>query len=213
MAAAAALADPVRRDLYRFLARHGSPATRDEVAAATGMSRRAAAFHLDTLLDAGALRVSYARPPGRNGPGAGRPAKRYAVAGDLAVSIPDRRYENAARMLMAAVEEAGAKSVATRIAEQRGKALGRDVAPAEPDPDRALEVALAVLARQGYDPVRSEGAVLPRNCPFDALARNGELVCEMNRHYVAGLAESLGLRARDVRDAGCCAGIVADSFD
>jgi predicted ArsR family transcriptional regulator len=52
-----------------------------------------AAYHLDKLADAGLLVTSYARPAGRGGPGAGRPAKRYVRAQqELSVSVPPRDY-------------------------------------------------------------------------------------------------------------------------
>ena len=63
--AVAALADPVRRDLYRLAAEQAIG--RDEAADALGIPRTTAAFHLDKLADAGVLTVSYARRSGRTG--------------------------------------------------------------------------------------------------------------------------------------------------
>src|SRR5437870_3947726 len=93
------LAEPTRRQVFEACRTAEAPLTRDDVASATGISRRLAAFHLDVLADAGLLTVDYARPEGRTGPGAGRPAKRYA-AGSIALelTIPARRYELAARV-------------------------------------------------------------------------------------------------------------------
>jgi predicted ArsR family transcriptional regulator len=56
------------------------PVGRDAVAARVGVGRTLAAFHLDKLAAAGLLTISFARPPGRTGPGAGRPAKLYRRA-------------------------------------------------------------------------------------------------------------------------------------
>ncbi|HEU5110747.1 MAG TPA: winged helix-turn-helix domain-containing protein, partial [Micromonosporaceae bacterium] len=74
------LADPVRRSAYRAVADATAPVGRDDVAAALGIGRTLAAHHLDRLVDAGLLAVSYARRTGRTGPGAGRPAKLYSRA-------------------------------------------------------------------------------------------------------------------------------------
>lgn len=87
------LDEPTRRSVYQAV-RRSPPASRAQVADVVGISVSLAAFHLDTLVDAGLLRASYARPPGRGGPGAGRPAKWYRPS-DVAieVSAPPRRYD------------------------------------------------------------------------------------------------------------------------
>src|SRR6516225_117313 len=57
--AIAALDDDLRRGMYAFIRAARRPVTRDEAAAAVGISRKLAAFHLDKLVDAGALRARY----------------------------------------------------------------------------------------------------------------------------------------------------------
>ena len=104
LAAVSCLDDPVRRRLYEFVAARREPVGRDEAAAATGVGRPLAAYHLDKLVSLGLLTASFQRPSGRGGPGAGRPAKRYArSASEFSVSVPPRDYELAARLLAAAV--------------------------------------------------------------------------------------------------------------
>src|SRR5690348_3923495 len=99
------LAEPTRRRVYDAVRASDTPLTREEVATATDIGRRLAAFHLDLLTDAGLLTADYARPAGRTGPGAGRPAKRYAAAAvDLELQVPARRYDVAARILAKAVD-------------------------------------------------------------------------------------------------------------
>ena len=73
ISALAALDEPLRRRVYRYVIAQGSPVGRDEAAAALGVARSVAAFHLDRLAKVGLLDVEYRRPPGRAGPGAGRP--------------------------------------------------------------------------------------------------------------------------------------------
>jgi predicted ArsR family transcriptional regulator len=77
VAAVAALAEPTRRRVYDHVARQQAPVDRDDVAAAVGLPRTTAAFHLDRLAQCGLLDVHYARRSGRTGPGAGRPSKHY----------------------------------------------------------------------------------------------------------------------------------------
>src|SRR5437879_6303744 len=98
--ALAALNEPLRRRVYRYVIAEGSPMRRDEVAAALGVARSVAAFHLDKLAKVGLLDVEFRRPPGRGGPGAGRPAKLYRRApGEVSVSLPERHYDLVGRLL------------------------------------------------------------------------------------------------------------------
>jgi predicted ArsR family transcriptional regulator len=107
VAGVAALDQPLRRALYALLRDRGGWVGRDEAAAATGAPRSVVAFHLDKLAEAGLAEVRYERPPGRGGPGAGRPAKRYRrAAAETAVSLPERHYELAGALLADAVTEA-----------------------------------------------------------------------------------------------------------
>ncbi len=74
LAAVGSLGDPVRRSLYEFVAGSPGPVGRDEAAAAAGIGRPLAAYHLDKLVSQGLLTASYQRPAGRGGPGpAARP--------------------------------------------------------------------------------------------------------------------------------------------
>src|SRR5688572_28996538 len=74
--AIALLGEPTRRRLYEFVTTRDGVG-RDAAAAALGVSRELAAFHLDKLVEGGLLETSYRRLSGRSGPGAGRPAKLY----------------------------------------------------------------------------------------------------------------------------------------
>ena len=175
---------------------------REDVASELGISRNLAAFHLDKLLDRGLLRAEYARPPGRSGPGAGRPAKMYEPSDiEVVVSIPERRYELAGELLMDAIErESGderARDVAVRVAFEKGAAAGEEVRRGRdlgrPGPERTFTAALDVLERHGFEPYRDGDGVRVRNCPFHALAeRAPDLVCDMNRSFIEGIVRGLG---------------------
>src|SRR3954469_23461616 len=127
------LAEPTRRRVYDAVRAGDGPQTRDAIAEATGINRRLAPFHLDLLAQGGLLEVDYARPPGRTGPGAGRPAKRYRPAPiDIDLQLPARRYDIAARILArAVVESAGADATesAMRAARDEGEQIGRHRRP------------------------------------------------------------------------------------
>ncbi|MDQ1709850.1 MAG: hypothetical protein QOG49_1235, partial [Frankiaceae bacterium] len=55
LAAVAALTEPVRRALYNAVVHSRGPMGRDAAAAAVGISRGLAAFHLDRLVELGLL--------------------------------------------------------------------------------------------------------------------------------------------------------------
>ena len=176
--ALASLAEPLRRQLYLEVASASDAVSRDEAAEALGVARSVAAFHLDKLAAVGLLDVEYRRPPGRGGPGAGRPAKLYRIADrDVAVSVPERHYEVAATLLAQAIADAEARSVPvqtalTDAARDLGRLIGSDLTATENSRGAELSDLAELLERRGYAP-HLDGAVLVlENCPFRALAES-----------------------------------------
>lgn len=217
VAGIAALAEPARRELYRYVVAQPEPVSRDQVAAATGLPRHAVKFHLDKLVSEGLLETEFRRLSGRQGPGAGRPAKLYRRAGcEISVSLPERHYDLAGQILAAAVEQAAGdgEPVMTAVA-RAAAAAGREIgARARADTRRTagaspLEAVAELLASQGYEPRLSGDRVVLANCPFHALAQgHTELVCGMNLELIAAVAEALGhtdIEARlDPAPDRCC---------
>src|SRR5690242_13462930 len=100
-----ALADPVRRRLYSYVAAQDDGVGREEAAREVGVPTHTARFHLDKLVEEGLLAVGHRRLTGRTGPGAGRPAKVYRRADtEVAVSLPERGYDLVGHVFAAAVE-------------------------------------------------------------------------------------------------------------
>jgi predicted ArsR family transcriptional regulator len=180
--AVAALIDPSRRSLYEYVRRQDHPVPRDEAARATGMSRGLAAFHLDKLVGAGLLAARYEAPEGRPR-GRGRTPKVYVAAGDVEVTVPQRRYGLLAGILADSYGEGRAPD---RVARRRG----HDAGARQRSAGGGLLTALADL---GFQPEARGGAVELRNCPFSALAaRHPALVCGLNLAFVGGIVEGLG---------------------
>jgi len=211
------LADPTRRAVYQWVREAHRAVTREDVAAGTGLSRSLAAFHLERLLEAGLVSADYARPPGRSGPGAGRPAKRYLPSGaELAIEIPPRSYAFAGRLLARAVDRAGgpgsARDEVMRVAATEGRALGTAATTSEDATRDAGPGAVLdrVLVDLGFEPVAAEtGEIVLANCPFHALTEVAtELVCGMNAALVEGVLDGLGrddLEARlEPAEGRCC---------
>lgn len=201
IAGLAALDEPARRSLYFYVAHRGQEVGRDEAARALGISHGLAGFHLDRLVEEGLLEVSFRRLSGRAGPGAGRPAKLYRRAGgQLEISLPQREYELAARLLATAIDSGAApqtQSALAATARETGETIGREAkarAGARPGKKRLLASALAALAARGYEPVQEAGEIRLRNCPFHALVNeHTQLVCGMNLALIEGVVDGLAL--------------------
>lgn len=195
----ALLEDPNRRRLYDLVTGAGEPVGRDEAAAAAGISRELAAFHLDRLVDSGLLTAEYRRRSGRTGPGAGRPAKLYRrTEGDVSVTLPARNYGLAADVMAEALEGLGARGakMLQPVARERGRAEAERLAVAVPADDGgrpAPDSLVEVLRGAGYEPeARADGSVLLQNCPYDALALDHrDLTCGMSAAWAEGLVEGL----------------------
>lgn len=203
--------------MYEYIRAARRPVTRDEAAGAVGISRKLAAFHLDKLVDAGALRA-------RNQPAdgvrrVGRIPKVYEPSGtDIRVSIPQRRHDMLAAILLDAVISEGqgenAREAAQRVARECGEQIGaaeRDrTRPGRLGAERALTLAGKLLSERGFEPDRESPTCLRlRNCPFHPLtARSPELICGLNHAFVTGMVD--GLQAStvtavlDPRAGECC---------
>ena len=139
--AVAALAEPTRRALYDHVAPAPRAVGRDDAAAASGISRELAAFHLDRLVDAGLLADRI--PPAQRADRSWRRTPRQALSPRrtrLRGLAPARHYERAADLMATALQrlpdgvgdrdgrrtarERGA-SIGTRARRRPGRRLGR----------------------------------------------------------------------------------------
>jgi len=214
----ATLAEPVRRALYRFVLAQPEPVTRERAATGVGVAQHTAKFHLDRLVHDGLLEASYRRPAGRGGPGAGRPAKVYRRSDiDIDVSLPERRYDLAGRLLVKAVahaERTGSPATAAlrTVATEEGRSAGARLASSLDRPAHRNEVKATVfgaLTAHGYEPRRDGDGIILANCPFHTLTREAtEIVCGMNRAYLAGVLDGIGATTLDAKldpaDGRCC---------
>jgi predicted ArsR family transcriptional regulator len=208
----ASLDDPTRRRLYEYIVACGVPVTRDQAGAALDIDRSLVAYHLDKLVDEGLLAASFARPEGRGGPGAGRPAKHYERADrEFGISLPPRDYRLLAELLARTVET-DASGALHRALDQAAADRGRELARANPGQDGArsddTDDLVRLLANQGFEPYDDEGVIRLRNCPFHQLAReHTQLVCGMNLAMLTGLTQALAVDVQPRLDPApdrCC---------
>jgi predicted ArsR family transcriptional regulator len=195
--AVVSLAEPVRRAIYDFAAAATEPVSRDEAAEGVGVSRQVAAYHLDRLADDGLLDVEFRRLSGRTGPGAGRPAKLYLRSNRAhEVTIPPRRYELAARILLEAAREGHLDSgTLASVAKRTGEEIGQ------------AGLASALVAT-GYEPVIEGDETRFRNCPFHVLRdQDRDTTCGLNLALVSGMVKGSGSEATAVlapEEGYCC---------
>ena len=199
-----ALAEPLRRALYRLSPRGRSPlgATRPRTASRSGHTAK---FHLERLVNEGLLDTEFRRLTGRTGPGAGRPRQALPPRRPRGRRQPSRpplrpRGLGAGQGHRAPPHRRGAPAEAVSAA---AAAAGAQVADRASPPDRRtsqLRRVAAVLEEVGYEPRIDDNVVTSTNCPFDRLASSRtELVCGLNLALVDAVADRLG-----------CAGVKAE---
>ncbi|MHC6593244.1 helix-turn-helix transcriptional regulator [Arthrobacter sp. C152] len=208
IAAVASLTDDKRLQLFEVVAASPRPLGRDDVAEAAGLPRSTVSFHLDRLVQDGLLAVEFHKPPGRVGPGSGRPAKMYRpVAGEVGASVPDRNYDLAGELMADAIETSlsGGEAVADAL-EAASYRKGSELAQAA----RSLE---DFLVQAGYQPrPDGDGGFLLPNCPFHRLSQqHPAVVCGMNGAFLRGATAGCGSSEDRVAGDGeaghCCARI------
>ncbi|MBB4684878.1 helix-turn-helix transcriptional regulator [Amycolatopsis jiangsuensis] len=215
ISAVAALDEDLRHGMYAFIRGAHHPVTREEAAAAVGISRKLAAFHLDKLVTAGLLRARY-ETAGK----VGRAPKVYEpTPTDFSITIPPRRPDVLSAILIDAVVSAtpseSAKDAALRTAAQHGEEAGAAerarTRPGRLGAERGLTLAGEVLARHGFEPSRETPVCLRlRNCPFHPLAaRAPDLVCGLTRNFLTGVLGGLAVpgvatAAVPPPAGGCC---------
>jgi predicted ArsR family transcriptional regulator len=185
--------------MYGYVASVGGWVGRDQAATALGLERGTAAHHLDRLAGDGLLEVAFGRLTGRRGPGAGRTAKLYRRSGrTFELSLPQRDYELAGRLLAAAAETSKARRVDVdvalhEVARDEGRRIGEGLESEGPEEASVRGRVLQALAEHGYEPcAAADGSVVLRNCPFHQLAQeHTQLVCGMNLSLLSALCDAV----------------------
>ncbi len=188
----AALGEPIRRLLYRFVATQPEPVSRDQAAEGIGIARRVAKFQLDKLADDGLLPTHCQRV-----------SEVYRGAHDeIVASLPERHYDLAADILAQAVTAAQQSDppIGEAIhpaARQTGARLGHSDTDRNGDERSGSAATIPVLlTAHGYEPVATPSSedqtqVTLRNCPFRQLAEvHTDLVCGLNLDLLAGLLDN-----------------------
>lgn len=206
-----ALADPIRRALYHFVAHQTGAVSRDQAAAGLDIPRHTAKFHLDKLVDEGLLVPEFKRLSGRTGPGAGRPAKLYRrVRKEVNVTLPRRRYDLAGHVLADTLGRiASGTPVDQAIADAADNAANIVIESWPPTEASDIERLSGILTHLGYEPRAEVEGVRLSNCPFQQLSDDhAGVICPINRQFIDAVGRRLGctdVHAVSVdRGTGCC---------
>jgi predicted ArsR family transcriptional regulator len=192
-----------------FVRSRQEPPTAADVAAGLGLSRSVARWRLERLVGSGLVEPAFVNRSGRRGPGAGRPAKTYAVAPETkALEFPPRRYEQLLRLLLEGVPERGRE----RRLGETGIAFGQELARAGRLRPAARAVtavdrisrALGALGFQASaESVSDDRAVLVTpTCPLRPLVVGAPAARELDQGMWRGLVAE-ALRGLDVADVRC----------
>ena len=190
-----AVGDPELRAALLYARSQARPVTADELATWQGVHRNVARTRLERLVEAGLLASGFERRTGRTGPGAGRPAKTYAVEPGLdAIEFPGRRYESLLGLLLAALPAGGRR----RRLHDVGVSFGEELAEAaqlrpSSSPREAFEEMCRAVRSLGYQASveradESSAVIATPTCPLRPLVRAHSEAAEIDRGMWAGLA-------------------------
>lgn len=195
MDALQAVGDPELREALLFARASERPVTADELAAGHEVHRNVARARLERLVDAGLLEPGYERRTGRTGPGAGRPAKTYAVVPELAaIQFPERGYETLVGLLIDAVPARGRAAALRRVGEAFGNELADKIRLRRRTSIAAGASAMCAAVRAlGYqatvEEVAGDRAVIATpTCPLRPLVRARGDAADVDRGMWAALA-------------------------
>jgi predicted ArsR family transcriptional regulator len=190
-----AVGDAELRAALAYVLAQAHPVTADELAASQGTHRNVARSRLERLAEAGLLDPGYERRTGRTGPGAGRPAKTYAVAPQLrAIEFPRRRYETLLGLVVDALPPTSRRERLRALGIAFAEELLRAV---QPRPEKTLSAAAervcgAIRALGFQAAVANVGdgvaVIETATCPLRPLVRERPELAELDRGMWIGLA-------------------------
>ena len=196
MEAPTPLADLDLLQTLRFVRAEPEPITAADVSAALGVARSVARWRLERLVEAGLLVPGFARRNGLRGPGAGRPAKTYAVAPGSAPVGASLRHLELIRLLIAALPERGRRLRLAEVGRRFGEVVARDagVKPAR-RADAAARRICRALGQLGFQTSAKGSATeitfVTPTCPLRPLVMDDEAAVEVD----CGMWRALGAAA------------------
>jgi predicted ArsR family transcriptional regulator len=166
-----------------FVRAEPRPPTAAEVSVALGVARSVARWRLERLVVAGVLVPGFSTRSARRGPGAGRPAKTYAVAPGSADATPC--FPELVRLLIAALPARGRRTRLAEVGRRFGEQLARDAGlkPARRADTAARRICRA-LGRLGFQTSAEVSATeitfITPTCPLRPFVVGDEAAVEVD---------------------------------
>lgn len=199
------IGDPELRETLLAVRRQPCAASISEIAQATGVHRNVARRRLERLVAAGLLTAGFERPPGRTGPGAGRPAKVYSPAPDTtAIEFPVRRYPELVGLLVDALPKRRLSEIGVQFGAALATAAGVESAQDERVGLEGLCRALGALGFQTRLEHLEDGRaeIVTPACPLRPLVVANAAVAEVDHALWRGLVAA-AVADVEVEDVGC----------
>src|SRR4051794_11996482 len=199
-----AVGDAELRSALLYVRGREDAVTADELAAHQGVHRNVARARLERLLAAGLVQTSFERRSGRAGPGAGRPAKTYRPAPELAaIEFPPRHHETLLALLAAALPARTRRRRLTEVGVAFGRELARASGIRAGRRAGAVERACAAMRSLGFQAAvesttEDEAVIVTPTCPLRPLVAVDAEAAAIDRGMWAGLVGSA------LADAGEC---------
>jgi predicted ArsR family transcriptional regulator len=146
------IGDAALRATLLFVRDRRGSVSADDVAREFRVHRNVARSRLERLRQAGLLEAAFERRSGRSGPGAGRPAKVYALVPEReALEFPPRQLDALVRRLMERLPPRGRPRALREVGAEYAAELA-DAARLRPQPNLRLaaEEVCAALGRLGF---------------------------------------------------------------
>jgi predicted ArsR family transcriptional regulator len=203
------IGDRELRETLLFARAQPLPVTADEVASAQRIHRNVARGRLERLAAVGLLIASFERRTGRTGPGAGRPAKTYRVAPELAaIEFPERRYEQLIGLVVDTLPVHGRRERLREVGIAFGRELAREARLRYAKTFRtALGRVCTALGSLGYQASIAEmsgerAVITTATCPLRPLVRAHPGLATLDRGMWAALVAG-ALEGSDVDQIVC----------
>ena len=205
----AAVGDPELREALLYARGEARPVTADDLAGAKGVHRNVARSRLERLVEAGLLAPGYERRTGKTGPGAGRPAKTYAVVPQLeSIEFPANHLEPLTAMLVEALSAEGGpkrlREIGVAFGRELGRAAGlRPVKKLETGFERLCEAVRSLGYQASLESIDRNSAVIASpTCPLRPLVRARPEAVDLDCGMWTGLA-SCSLAGVEARAVSC----------
>jgi predicted ArsR family transcriptional regulator len=184
------------RDALFYVRSSRAPVTADDTATALGVHRSVARGRLEHLLNAGLLQVTFARRSGRDGPGAGRPAKLYSAASEAeALEFPPRRLPVLLARLLEEIPADGREQALRSVGEDFGRDLARAAglrrrARLNDGLERVCEAVRSLGFQATLEEIDGDTALIATpTCPLRPLLAEHPEAAHIDRGMWAGLVE------------------------